>query len=364
MTTTSLSDGASVPILILGGGNFMGHALLELLLHEHASRFDVTVVSRDREHWGDHVSRHAATTRHIACDRRDKYAFLHALSDALSATRPWRFCIDFCAYDLDDVQPVASFLQSIGTHYVFVSTDSVYEVCDAPIGVPRLESHAALRPTDAAERERLRRGDAYGDDKLQCEEWLADSRTVPFTALRLPDVFGPRDGTKRHWSYQLLVRISDERPIELLPSERVRPLSFVFCRDVARAIVGVMLQPERCANTSFNLACDERPTLEQYLTMVAVHLGKLQLNVRALGADDDNPTTFLPSVSERAGVLDCELAKRQFGFRPTPLSDALRETVEWHERAWREHASERPDLKGDVSKEWRRRIAHVYDTST
>jgi pyrroline-5-carboxylate reductase len=68
-----------VPILILGGGNFMGHALLELLLHEHASRFDVTVVSRDREHWGEHVSRHAAVTRHIACDRRDKYAFLHAL---------------------------------------------------------------------------------------------------------------------------------------------------------------------------------------------------------------------------------------------------------------------------------------------
>jgi nucleoside-diphosphate-sugar epimerase len=355
----------TVPILIIGGGNFMGHALLELFLHDKfASRFDVTVVSRDREHWGEHVSRHAAVSRHIACDRRDKYAFLHALSDALSTARPWRFCIDFCAYDLDDVQPLANFLQSISCHYVFISTDSVYEVCDTPLGVARLESHALLRPTDVEERKRLRRGDTYGDDKLLCEEWLAESHAVTFTAFRLPDVFGPRDGTKRHWSYQVLVKISDERAIELTPSERTRPLSFVFCRDVARAVVAVLEQPERCANTSFNLACDERPTIEEYLAMVAAALGKPRLNVRELGADDDNATQFLPSVSVRAGVLDCELAKRQFGFRPTPLVDALRETVEWHERAWTKHKDERPDLKGDVSKEWRRRIAQIYNVDT
>lgn len=344
-------------ILIIGGGNFMGSALLDVLL-EQRERFNVTVVSRDRRHWNERVSARPHVT-HVKADRRDKYELLHALSAhcADEAKRP-RFCIDFCAYDVDDVEPLVSFLRDLSCHYVFVSTDSVYEVCDTERDVPRLESHA-VRPASESERAQLRRCDQYGDDKLQCEEWLQAHAGLAWTALRLPDVFGPRDGTKRHWCYQLLVKLQDERPVQLTAKERRRKLSFVFSRDVARAVLGVIERPAAAANQSFNLACVEAVTLEQYLELVAAALGKATLRVAELPADVDNELQFLPSVSERAGVLDVAKAQRALAFAPTPLRAAVRETVAWHERAWHEHRGERPELE-ELDARWHARLGELY----
>ena len=345
-------------ILIIGGGNFMGSALLDMLLLDQPERFNVTVVSRDRRHWGDRVSARPRV-RHIKADRRDKYELLHALSEhcADEPNRP-RFCVDFCAYDVDDVEPLVGFLRDLGCHYVFISTDSVYEVCDTDRDALRLESHA-VRPTSEAERAQLRRCDQYGDDKLQCEEWLQAHAGLAWTALRLPDVFGPRDATKRHWCYQLLVKLQDERPVQLSAKERRRKLSFVFSRDVARAVLAVFERAAAAANQSFNLACVEAVTLEEYLELVAAALGKGALRVEQLADDDDNELQFLPSVSERAGVLDIGKAQRALAFAPTPLAAAVRETVEWHERAWHEHRRERPELE-ELDARWHTRLAELY----
>jgi len=350
-------DQQMLSVLVIGGGNFMGSALLDVLL-AHEGRFRVTVVSRDRRHWGERLSRRA-NVRHIKADRRDRYELLHALSSHADESDPWRFCVDFCCYDTDDCEPLGTFLAELQCHYVLISTDSIYEVCDTPIGVARLESHA-VRPSDSVEQARLRRLDSYGDDKKRCEEWLASNASMlTWTSLRLPDVFGPRDYSKRHWSYQLLVKLQDERPVQLTAKERQRKLSFVYSLDVARAVLAVIERPADAANQCFNLACVETPTLEEYLQLVARALGKPSLRVEELADGVDNECQFLPSVSERAGVLDVSAAQRALAFSPTPLADAVAATVLWHERAWREHKDERPALE-ELDKRWHERLRQIY----
>ena len=106
------------------------------------------------------------------------------------------------------MQPLFDYLARTKAHYIFISTDSIYEACVEPDESLRRAGRgedADQRPSDPAERARLRKLDRYGDNKLRCEEALASS-AVHFTSLRLCDVFGPRDiDNNRHWCYQLIV---------------------------------------------------------------------------------------------------------------------------------------------------------------
>ena len=84
------------------------------------------------------------------------------------------------------------------------------------------------RPTGAGWRQLAGR-DSYGDGKLSSEELLR-SRAVPHLVLRLPDVIGPRDTTRRWWAYQLWVQYAGvlRRPVPIPPSAQTLRTSYVF----------------------------------------------------------------------------------------------------------------------------------------
>ena len=53
--------------------------------------------------------------------------------------------------------------------YIYVSTDSVYEVCEEPSHEGPTREDDAKRPADPKTREAYSQKDPYGSAKLECE---------------------------------------------------------------------------------------------------------------------------------------------------------------------------------------------------
>ena len=294
------------------------------------------------------------------------------------------------------------------------------------------EEHAR-RPVDAAAAEALARGDRYGHHKLRCEEILAkiastrgmDGRAtsngeeapdlsssssddaaawsddsddddsddsenesesdddghddddvndddlvpVPWLAIRLPDVIGPRDGTYRLWRYQMWVQCVDILgPVVVSPDLATggsRALSFAYAPDVAALVAkvargecdarsGVRTTWRACERVSSRRSSSTSPSAfaQDWGRKVGTRGGTRRREERRevrepgrgrkRGWDDSAEATevgslvrtssrqrtspeFYPSVD--GGAIDPSRAIGELGFAPTPLRDAVRETV-------------------------------------
>ena len=87
-----------------------------------------------------------------------------------SGGKVFDFVVDFSGYKRKYVKYILDNIQ-VQQLYIFISTDSVYEVCKPMTKNPILEE-AAVRPEDKNLRDTLSEADDYGNDKLKCEEYL------------------------------------------------------------------------------------------------------------------------------------------------------------------------------------------------
>ena len=205
----------------------------------------------------------------------------------------------------------------------------VCQVCESGTGVLSHEE-SAVRPSDRRRRRQLAGQDSYGDGKLASEELLR-SRAVPHLVLRLPDVIGPRDTTRRWWTYQLWVQYAGllRRPIPIPPSVRTLRTSFVFVSDVARALVSALGRAKELKGQAFNLALDRDFRLSELLVEMARELGVHSIVTQDV--QSENVARFFPSVYR--GPVSWRRAREQLGFEPTPWPDVLSETVRFYRRA-------------------------------
>ena len=196
----------------------------------------VVLVSRGKWHW-DSAARIKPRVRAVTCDRQYEPACaaetnntaecdINALrqcpelKEILESTPHWDLVLDFSGYEPKWVADACAVLAGRAQLYIYISTDSVYEVnllyksvcthttvqvsAPKPVRRPSREEDA-VRPRDPGEVERLRRADPYGHYKLAGEEAVARSG-LAWVALRLADVVGPRDTTNRWWTYQAIHR--------------------------------------------------------------------------------------------------------------------------------------------------------------
>lgn len=336
----------------------MGRELVEALLARPAR---VCVVNRGRRYWGTNDPSGGRVARVIA-DRRDAKEFAAAVNAATTRVGGrWDLVADFCAFNGQDIQTALAGLQGRFDVYVYISSDSVYEVSAwASDGwKPRVEQLVAeaadTRPDSSSERRRLRRADSYGDGKLEAEEALAEglakdeaasSRSV---ALRLPDVIGPFDDTKRLWAYWHWLRAGPEDPPQVCDvpaAKRARcsdhsedrsppadpQLAFVFSRDVARFITG-LVRTERPSDAqrcdAVNLGCEQQVALSDMLALLAAGAG---IDCPPPLKPTSRPRTFLPSV-DRPWPLDLQRMRERYNFKPTPLEEVLRICAAWFAEA-------------------------------
>jgi nucleoside-diphosphate-sugar epimerase len=307
----------------------------------------------------DNAERLAETgAMHVQCDRDDLVGgddvedSREDWPDAVRAPNHFDAVIDFSSYTRSDTRSALAEFGSRIKLYVFISSDSVYEVCTdpapemGPTGSPSghgpaaawrasVEGDAHRPPAHSEARRRLRRADRYGHGKLVSEreiERAAQKNGFQFLSLRLADVLGPRDNTGR-WIEYIVWIIAAHTCRSTVPGIHIphnlmrRPLSLVSASDVARVITSAVSGelPDSALNTAYNLA-HPPILLQDLITTMAASIGVGVRFVEVPTAKE--ATAFLPSVER--GPVCTDLAQRALGWAPTPLDAALQRTCHFY----------------------------------
>lgn len=392
---------AAPAVLVFGGSTFMGRELVQRLVARPAR---VCVVNRGRKYWGtdDPSGGHAAR---LIADRRDASSFAGLLDEATKRLgTSWDLVADFSAYNGNDMRAALAGLRGRFRRYAYISSDSVYEVSawagdgwlqrKAISEEPYVAEAESERPSSKKVRHRLQKADSYGDGKLEAEEALAAGLLeVPGcrgVSLRLPDVIGPFDDTGRLWAYWHWLHAGPEDPPQVpdtrgtkrpwrivdeatpqpaAGAEEAAPLSFVFSRDVARFIAGlldVLATKDTPVHDAVNLACEQQPDLRKFLEIFA----------KAAGLEKPPPVavckrhkSFLPSV-DRPWKLSCDHMLRGYSFAPTPLPEVLEISAAWFKQACSEFPQDALRAAGKLPPKARKKaiqqagLEHVQGSSS
>ncbi|MDP2434871.1 MAG: hypothetical protein Q8P67_03945, partial [archaeon] len=250
-------------VLVLGGNGMLGSDFVVELLGRVASEAagekearELVLVLANRGHcYWDGAARLAtarlaagerARVEHVALDRKPRALSSGSQEEALTRIKelgPFHWAVDFSSTKAGSMQLLLNALGGRVGAWVYISSDSVYEVCE-PFAPP-LKEEMAVRPMGEEERRRLAQEDGYGEEKLACEEALRQAG-IRHLCLRLPDVLGPRDGTLRLLRYCLWTLLQpfvfpQVLPLHIPAASADRPLSFVYSLDVARCITSLIL---------------------------------------------------------------------------------------------------------------------------
>lgn len=157
-------------LLIIGGSGHVSGTLARTAL---AGRHDVWTVTRGKRPLPDGV-------KSIVIDRHDAEATAAAIADADMA---WDMVVDCICYDAADIRQDIDLFRDRARHFVFVSTDFVYDPARRTFPQPEETDHYA------ADMETM----GYGSKKRQCEEILiaADTGDMAWTIVRPCHIYGP-----------------------------------------------------------------------------------------------------------------------------------------------------------------------------
>jgi nucleoside-diphosphate-sugar epimerase len=293
---------------VIGGTGFIGAAACRELMRRGV---ETIAAGRTPKPYG-------VFTSHLAFDRRDPAQ----LASALERSRP-DVVLDLAAFQPDEVLAVIA--RFGGERYVFVST-AVY---------PDLQGRPALEddfepltgdPPPALEGDTRQDPDAYLSGKRWCETVLARSDGFPWISVRCPAVLGAEDHTLRIAAY--LQRVQDGGPL-LVPVETYeRQAGLAWSRDVGYACA-LACDLRRQAAGPYNVAF-EGVSLKMLVEAIGHALGKTPELVPIPFADLPLAASPYGPDPRRPAGFDLGRSRRELGFEPSALEDALAETLAWY----------------------------------
>lgn len=196
-------------ILILGGTNFLGPALVE---HALAQGHDVTLFNRGitRPHLFPHLEK-LRGTRHL--DGGDL--------QALAGNRRWDAVIDVWPEHARLVEQTADLLADRADYYYFCSSIAVY----TNFSQPNLAETSSIHTNDPG---------WYGGEKALAEQLVATRFSGRYGVARCHAILGPRDpGVAFHYWLRRLAQHDEV----LAPGSGEDPVQYVDVRDVAAWIM-------------------------------------------------------------------------------------------------------------------------------
>lgn len=343
--TTARAD-RPLDILILGGTGFIGpHMVREALRRGHS----VTLFNRGRTN--------AGLFPDLETIKGDRDNGLQGLDG-----RQWDVVIDNSGYIPRHVQDSARLLAANVSHYLFVSTVSVYASFKADI-----DEDSPLA-TIADETTEERTNETYGPLKALCEQRVRDEMGENrATILRPTYICGPGDHTDRFTWWPTRTALGGEM---LWPGQTGDKIQIIDVRDFA----------------NFSIDCVERRTSGTYITATEEHgysIGELLTDCQAVAnqkvdavwVDDDfalaahreNPArnwgtfpVWHPHRGPNAMAAQLSAARaRAAGLINRPVRETARDTLEWWQGLPEERRSNRkaglhPDYEAALLERWKR----------
>ena len=360
-----------IPIkcLVLGGNGMMGSDFIYHMKtivqqkYKDKYQFKITTLNRGNHYWDSQERVDPFIVDKIICDRKKIKKYGEKIF--VNNRKSYDYVIDFSGYKRKFVKYIINNGPDIKKMYIFISTDSVYEVCK-PITKSPIVEDCAVRPKDKIEQEKLNAKDDYGNDKLKCEEYLRLSTTSTTTTtannnnnpfkyliLRLPDVIGPRDNTDRSFNYFLWLRTHKDIGIPLHLKKKNSNLSFVHCSTVASVVcesieMNLLFMKNddnninnNIENEIFNIVDghDNGTPLKDFLTIMGKAMGIDNINFATIDQissnnssddEDDILNTYYPSTT--LGPITSSKAQKQFiKYKPNDLFDVMHKTVQFYD---------------------------------
>ena len=293
--------------LILGGAGFIGVAACKELMRRGVET--IAAGRKDRPY--------GTFTSYVVCDRSDQ----DQLARTLQKVEP-DVLLDLACYQPGEVETVARLFK--GDRYVFVST-GVYPHLN---GKPARE--VDFIPLEGEPPAHL----DYLEGKRWCETLLARSRDLPWTVIRPPAVFGPADHTLRIAAY--IQRVEDGGPL-LVPVESYeRQAGLAWVKDIGYACALACDLRKDLVRKAYNAAF-EGVSVRSLIEAIARVMGKPALiHPMPFKELPEGASPYGPDPRRSAGyVLD--RARKELGFEPSAVEDALAETLAWYRVARPSH---------------------------
>lgn len=256
-------------------------------------------------------------TSYVAFDRTDE----NELAKALAQTQP-DVVLDLACYQPNEIEAIARHFQ--GERYVFISS-GVYPPLHG-----RRATEEDFKPLEGDPPADL----DYMDGKRWCETALVRHPELPWTVIRPPAIFGPADPSLRIAAY--IQRIEDGGPV-LVPAETYEWVAnLAWVKDVGFACALACDPRKKTLHKAFNIAF-ENVTFRQMLEGIAQALGT-RCNLHPIPFADlpADASPYGPAPARHAGY-DITAARRELGFEPSALEDALAETLAWYRVARPSH---------------------------
>lgn len=291
-------------ILLIGGSGFVSGTLARTAL---AAGHKVWTVTRGQRPLPDGVTP-------VVADRRDRAAFQQAIAQL---PVQWDLVVDCIGYGVEDAQQDIAVFRDRARHFVFISTDFVYDPAQRRFPQPEESDHYLA--------------DGYGGQKRQCELAFLNGDTGPmaWTIVRPCHIYGPgsllgclplhsRDA-------QLLTTLKAGQPLRLLGGGYFLQQP-IFAQDLAQTILSCVGNPN-CHSQIYLTAGPDLIESREYYRIIAEILG-VNLQVEEVPVGE-----FLATNPDRLSFA-ChriyDLSKlRQHGLHvpATPISEGLRQQV-------------------------------------
>jgi 2'-hydroxyisoflavone reductase len=324
-------------LLLLGGTQFLGRHVVEIGL---ARGHDITVFTRGRRAVPGGVTA-------LVGDRDPRIApGLETLGRGA-----WDAVIDTSGYVPRVVEASAAVLAPRVSHYLFVSSISVYAKLDRP----GLDEDAPLATLATPDSEDIPKD--YGALKAACEAALTRTFGSRATIVRPGLIVGPHDATDRfgYWPARFVQPhlLGDRAAHAVAPAPRERPVQFIDARDlaswmldlVAREVTGVFNATSPAGQWSFGdliASCIEAATSPP----AAVWVPDSKLLDFHVAPWIGLPLWIPASDADSAGFQRVATQRAQAaGLRARPLAETVRDTAEWllargNEGAWKQVLSD------------------------
>jgi nucleoside-diphosphate-sugar epimerase len=293
--------------LVLGGAGFIGVAACKELMRRGVET--IAAGRKDRPY--------GTFTSYVAFDRTDE----QQLARALEQTQP-DVLLDLACYQPEEVEVVAR--QFRGERYIFVSTGVYPDLHGKPASE---EDFVPLEGEPSGPLD-------YREGKRWCETVLARTEEFPWTVIRPPAVFGAADHTLRIAAY--IQRVADGGPV-LVPEETYEwQAGLAWVRDVGFACALACDLRKDTVGEAYNVAF-EGVSLRDLVEGIARALGVApRLHPVPFAELPEGASPYGPDPRRSAGYV-IDLARRELGFEPSALEDALAETLAWYRVARPSH---------------------------